>query len=251
MKTVLVTRPKDQAEPFVRELEKYGLISVVFPTIEILPVPGWSVPDLKKFDGAFFTSPNSVRFFLERLLQEAPLELESLRDIHVWAVGKTTSKDLGVHGIVTEPLPKIADAVNLMAEIDDAEIKGKSFLFLKGNLSLGIIPELIAAKGGLCTEITVYDNRLPSLEDTAKIKTILQEGGLSCLSFTSPSTAENFFQAIEKKSIPEGTLIAAIGTTTAAALEKLGVTVDVIPEYFDGPTFAKAIADALKKEPET
>ncbi|NTV16654.1 MAG: uroporphyrinogen-III synthase, partial [Chlorobiaceae bacterium] len=34
-------------------------------------------------------------------------------------------------------------------------------------------------------------------------------------------------------------------TTTANALTKLGVKVDVIPESFDGPGFAKAIAKAL------
>ena len=47
------------------------------------------------------------------------------------------------------------------------------------------------------------------------------------------------------KSVPEGVLVAAIGTTTSGALEKLGIRVDIIPEYFDGPNFAKAIAKAL------
>ena len=64
MSTVLVTRPKHQALSFVNELERYGLISTVFPTIEIRPVPGWQVPDLSFFRGVFFTSPNSVQFFI-------------------------------------------------------------------------------------------------------------------------------------------------------------------------------------------
>ena len=72
MKTVLVTRPKDQAASFVKELEQYGLSSFVFPTIEIRPVSGWKVPELSDFDGVFFTSPNSVSFFMERLLLESP-----------------------------------------------------------------------------------------------------------------------------------------------------------------------------------
>jgi uroporphyrinogen-III synthase len=75
---------------------------------------------------------------------------------------------------------------------------------------------------------------------------MLQDGKLDCLSFTSPSTAINFFEAIGTTAIPDGVKVAAIGTTTAKALEKLGVRVDIIPEYFDGPSFAKAIAEALK-----
>jgi uroporphyrinogen-III synthase len=245
MKTVLVTRPKHQAEPFVRELEQYGLGTVVFPTIEIRPVAGWSVPDLTRFAGIFFTSANSVQFFLERLLEESPYELPNLQQARVWAVGKTTAGDLGKHGVSTEPLPKIADAVNLMADIDPEEIKGQTFLFVRGSLSLGTVPELIAERGGICVELTVYENMQPSLEDTQQIKSMLAEGKLDCLSFTSPSTAINFFESIGSKELPESVQIAAIGTTTSGALEKLGIKVDIIPEYFDGPSFAKAIAEAL------
>jgi uroporphyrinogen-III synthase len=245
MKTVLVTRPKHQAEPFVRELEQYGLNAVVFPTIEIRPVAGWSVPDLTRFAGIFFTSANSVQFFLERLLEESSDELPNLQQARVWAVGKTTGGDLEKHGVTIEPLPKSADAVSLMSGIDASEIEGKTFLFVRGSLSLGTIPEIIAKRGGICVELTVYDNIQPSLEETQKVKSLLTEGKLDCLSFTSPSTAINFFEAMGSKEVPDSVKIAAIGTTTSGALEKLGIKVDIIPEYFDGPNFAKAIAAAM------
>ncbi|TCD48598.1 uroporphyrinogen-III synthase [Chlorobium sp. N1] len=246
MPTVLVTRPEHQAAAFVGELSRHNLDSVVFPTIEIRPAAGWTVPDLSPFSGIFFTSPNSVGTFMQRLMDERPDELKRLREAKVWAVGKTTEKDLGKYGVTTEPVPRIADAVNLMAGIPDQEIEGRTFLFLRGSLSLGVIPEVIAERGGTCVEITVYENNPPSLEDSARIRAMLLEGRLDCLSFTSPSTAVNFFDAMGSTALPEGVLVAAIGTTTAAALEKLGVRVDVIPEYFDGPHFAEAIALALK-----
>ena len=245
MKTVLVTRPKDQAASFVKKLEEYGLNSVVFPTIEIRPVSGWSVPDLTLFDGVFFTSPNSVSFFMERLLKESPDELKNLQKLKVWAVGKTTSSDLAAHGVTTEPIPKIADAVTLMEEINTETISAHSFLFIRGSLSLGTIPEVINKRGGKCVELTVYENLPPSLEESAKIKSLLESGGLSCLSFTSPSTAVNFFEAMGTTAIPDEVKVAAIGTTTATALKKLGLQVDIIPESFDAPGFAKAIAEAI------
>ncbi len=248
MKYVLVTRPKHQAESFVQELKKYNLDSVVFPTIEIRPSSGWKIPDISTYAGAFFTSPNSVRYFLERLKSEAPDELQKLKNIKVFAVGKTTAGDLAEYGIVTEPIPKVADAVNLMQEIGPEEIQGKSFLFLRGSLSLGIIPAAIAERGGVCDAITVYENHPPDLDATEKVKKMVGEGIISCLSFTSPSTAQNYFKAVGSKEIPSGVLVAAIGKTTSAALEKLGVNVDIIPEYYDGPHFAKAIAEALRKD---
>ncbi|NTU91396.1 MAG: uroporphyrinogen-III synthase [Chlorobiaceae bacterium] len=247
-KTVLVTRPKHQAEPFVRALAEYGLDSVVFPTIEIRPVAGWVVPDLTRFAGIFFTSANSVQFFLERLLEQSPDELKNLQKARVWAVGKTTGGDLEKHGVTIEPLPKSADAVSLMSGIDASEIEGKTFLFLRGSLSLGTIPQVINERGGTCVELTVYENIKPSQEETEKVRQLLHEGKLDCLSFTSPSTAINFFEAMGSRTIPEGVLVAAIGTTTSGALEKLGIRVDIIPEYFDGPNFAKAIAKVLTDE---
>ncbi|ARM30639.1 uroporphyrinogen-III synthase [Prosthecochloris sp. HL-130-GSB] len=246
MSTVLVTRPRHQAGSFVQELEKYGLGSVVFPTIEIRPAPAWKIPDISTFSGAFFTSPNSVRYFMKRLQTEAPEQLEHLKAIKVYAVGKTTANDLATYGITTEPLPKVADAINLMETVAPEEIEGKSFLFLKGNLSLGTIPAIIDERGGHCHAITVYENHPPDLEKAREIRQMIDEGRISCLSFTSPSTAENFFKAIGTTTIPEGMKVAAIGMTTANALEKLGVHTDIIPSYYDAPHFAEAIAEALK-----
>ena len=246
MKTVLVTRPKHQAASCVKELEQYGLSSFVFPTIEIRPVSGWKVPSLIGFDGVFFTSPNSVSFFMEQLLSESPEELSSLQKLKVWAIGKTTAQDLAAHGVTTEPIPKIADAVTLMEEIGNDVLAGHTFLFIKGTLSLGTIPDVINKRGGSCLELTVYENLPPSLEESANVKTMLEQGELSCLSFTSPSTAVNFFEALGTTAVPAGVKIAAIGTTTATALEKLGIKVDVIPADFNASCFAKAIAEALQ-----
>ena len=182
---------------------------------------------------------------MEQLLRDVPDELKTLQQLKVWAVGKTTAQDLAVHGVKTQPIPKIADAVTLMEEIDSNTIAGHTFLFLRGSLSLGTIPEVIKKRGGHCIELTVYENLPPSLEESAKIKSLLDQGKLSCLSFTSPSTAINFFEAMASTAIPSGVKIAAIGTTTANALNKLGVHVDIIPESFDAPGFAKAIAKAM------
>lgn len=245
MKTVLVTRPRDQAEPFVDALEHAGLRTVLFPTIAIRCLDDWAPPDPDRFAGVFFTSANAVHCFCERLATAAPERLAGLRERRVWAVGPATAAALAQYGIGTEPLPKRADAVHLMAAIEPAAIAGRSFLFVRGSLSLGTIPAVIAEHRGRCTALTVYENRPPALEEAERIRSLLHGGQLDCLSFTSPSTVENFFQAMGSTEVPADVLIAAIGTTTAAAIEQHGLEVDIQPRAFDAPSLAAAIAARL------
>ncbi|MBK1705279.1 uroporphyrinogen-III synthase [Halochromatium glycolicum] len=245
MKTVLVTRPREQAKPFADALQQAGLRPLLFPTIAIRCLDDWALPDPDRFAGVFFTSANAVHCFCGRLGREAPEPLAGLRRSRVWAVGPATASALAQYGIETEPLPKRADAVHLMAAIDPAAIAGQSFLFLRGSLSLGTIPAVIAEQGGRCTALTVYENQPPALEEATRIKRLLHAGQLDCLSFTSPSTVENFFKAMGGTELPAGVLIAAIGTTTAAAIEQLGLEVAIQPQVFDAPSLAEAIAARL------
>jgi uroporphyrinogen-III synthase len=243
MKTVLVTRPREQAKPFADALRQAGLRTILFPTIAIRCIDDWTPPEPARFAGVFFTSANAVHCCCERLAREAPKRLAELRRCRVWAVGPATAAALAHYDIDTEPLPKRADAVHLMAAIAPAEIAGQDYLFLRGSLSLGTIPAALAEHGGRCTALTVYENQPPALEASERVRTLLHGGQLDCLSFTSPSTVENFFSAMGSNRVPAGVLIAAIGTTTAAALEQRGLAVDIQPQVFDAPSLAAAIAD--------
>ncbi len=240
MKSVLVTRPIHQAAAFAAALQQVGLRPILFPTVEIRCVDGWSAPDLSGFAGVFFTSVNAVRCLCPRLRSDA---LACLRRSRIWAVGRSTAAALAEHGIGTEPLPVRADADHLMAAIDPAEIAGRAFLFVRGTLSLGTIPAVIAEGGGRCTELTVYANRKPSAIDAGRIRAMLGAGEIDCLSFTSPSTADNFFEAVGGPPMAAGVRIAAIGETTAAALRRRGLSVDIMPAVYDGPSLVRAIAE--------
>ncbi|KAA6183730.1 uroporphyrinogen-III synthase [Thiohalocapsa marina] len=245
MKTVLVTRTRHQAQPLMTALEQAGLAPILFPTIEISCLNDWAPPDLKRVAGVFFTSVNAVQCLCERLRRDAPAVLAELRQSRVWAVGRATAEALAGYGVGTEPLPTVADAVHLMASIDPGRIIDQDLLFVRGSRSLGTIPSVISERGGRCTELTVYENRKPALADAERIRRLLDSGGIDCLSFTSPSTVEHFFAAMGSHQIPEGVRIAAIGTTTAAALSGLGLRADIMPAVFDGPSLAQAIAEAL------
>ena len=72
-KKVLVTRAREQAEPFLRMLEEEGAEVIEFPVIEIFPPASYEALDkaaarVRDYDWIVFTSVNGVTKFFERLL---------------------------------------------------------------------------------------------------------------------------------------------------------------------------------------
>jgi uroporphyrinogen-III synthase len=248
MKTVLITRSKDQSNTLVSALKKYGLGYELFPTIEIIALTDWSLPDLSKYQGAFFTSVNSVRYFFSNLddTQKAQAA-DSLNQLKVYAVGKKTAEALETFEVKPQPIPSRAYATDLMAMITPEEIRSKTYLFVRGSLSLGIIPSEINKFGGYCDQLTVYANQAPVVENSEKnrIKSMLESGKINCIIFTSPSTATNFFSLLELQQIPEFIKIASIGDTTSAALKDLHIDTDIMPSYSTAEGIAEAISGSL------
>jgi len=65
---VLVTRPRHQAGPMVRELELLGALPFVLPTVEIADPDDWgqvdrSIARINEYDWLVFTSPNGCAGF--------------------------------------------------------------------------------------------------------------------------------------------------------------------------------------------
>ncbi len=90
MTTVLITRPRAQAEVFARVIEREGFQPIVAPVLEIKAV-GYEEPDLKEYDGLVFTSVNGVLHFRH---------VDT--DMKVFAVGRQTKQalqDLGYSDI--------------------------------------------------------------------------------------------------------------------------------------------------------
>ncbi|ACF14742.1 Uroporphyrinogen III synthase HEM4 [Chloroherpeton thalassium ATCC 35110] len=247
MKTVLVTRPKDQAGSLIAALSKFNLGCELFPTIEIAAVPGWSLPGLSGYAGIFFTSVNSVNYLCTPLQKDFPEFAREINKLKVFAVGVKTAKALAKFNISTEELPSQAYATDLMAMIKPEEIQNNKFLFIRGTLSLGIIPAEISKHGGLCDEITVYENKIatPPPDELVRIKSLLEQGKIDCIVFTSPSTAINFFQLLNIQSLPEKTKVASIGTTTSGALTDMNIATDIMPDYSTSEGLAEAIANSL------
>ena len=98
---------------------------------------------------------------------------------------------------------------------------------------------------GAIVDICVAYQSIPETEDPTGNFARLQKEGADLISFTSASTAENFFAM--NPELPEDCQIASIGPITSAALEKLGHKPHIEASESTIPTFVDTIEKALSK----
>jgi uroporphyrinogen-III synthase len=106
---VIVTRPREQAEPLVERLEALGLEVVLCPLIELEPV-GPPEVDVSGYDWVIVTSPRGARELAERRRGELPA---------VAAIGPGTAAALREHGIEPALVPHVSTQEGLVAELPD------------------------------------------------------------------------------------------------------------------------------------
>ena len=160
-KRVVITRPEAQAQPFIDALVAAGAQPILFPTIQIAPIPDNASLDsalvrLTAYDWVVFTSVNGVQVTLERM-RMLNIACETLNACHIAAIGPATSAALIDSGIrvTLQPDEYVAEAmVDTLAKRD--AIGGQKFLLLRADIARPTLREQLTAGGGLVDEIPVY-----------------------------------------------------------------------------------------------
>jgi uroporphyrinogen III methyltransferase/synthase len=236
-KTILVTRAAVQAGELVREIEKSGGTPVLLPTIEIRPARSWeecdrSIDHIQLYDGLIFTSTNGVHYFCERWTARG-LPVGQLRTRMVCVVGeKTREAALGL-GLTVTFMPQRFNASDLARTLAQEDLRGKRFLFPRGNLGDETIQEHLSMHGAVVDCVTVYETHMARPGNFPEIRAMLLSGKVDVVTFTSPSTFNNFislFPGNEVAAFRPLTLVAAIGPATSAAIRRHGMQADIAPE---------------------
>lgn len=245
MPTVLITRPKADAEAFAKALSCYGLHAEFFPTIKIEPLSGWALPNLEGYDGLIYTSANAVRCFLSEFLSRAPKQFARLRAMRHYAVGIKTNRALQEYGIDSALYSDKGNAEDLVELLRRIGIKDKRFLFLRGLRSLGTIAEALKKYGGGCEELVVYETHDLSDEASGVLPRLLSREDITWIAFFSPSAVQAFFKALPTTFPHLRQRIAAIGNTTKDAVEHFGYSVQAVPEVPTAEALARTIASLI------
>lgn len=232
---VLITRSREQSGPLQLLLESEGARVHSLPLLEI------SVPeDLASVDGAIsrlsefawvaFTSPNSVTYFFDRL-QQRQRDARVFGSARIAAVGQSTAQHLRARGIEPDLLPDVHSASGLAQAFEQIDLRGCEVLIPASSIGRTELDEKLTEQGASVMRITAYENRPPE-PGTVQLPAALTEQSLDCIIFASPSSVRNFLEIIGSEAgltYLRNVDIAAMGPTTARAVEELGLSVAVQP----------------------
>lgn len=240
-KRILITRSKEQASYFSKQVLKLGGTPLEVPLIQ------FSLPDKKEevsaeledaaahYDWLVFTSVNGVNHFFE--LHTKPLTNK------IAAVGSKTKQALAERGYETSLVPSSYSAENLVQEISSRLDRERDTLALiQGNLARPVLREELLRLGYNVKQITVYENKPISLTTEEREAVVQQE--LDLITFTSPSTVHNFKKAFGLLDVP----VAVIGPITEQAAVHAGFTVAVNPEVYTIDGLLKEIITYFQRE---
>ena len=97
-----------------------------------------------------------------------------------------------------------------------------------------ILPEKLREWGAQVDVVPAYQTVLPE-QDVEKIRLLLSNCEIDCLTFTSSSTVSNFFALIASEDLQrcaDRMAVACIGPITAQTAEKFGLKTSIMPSEY-------------------
>ena len=245
-RTILVTRPADQAASLVRELERRGARVLVAPTIRLVPARSAALTAALKelaagrFAWIVLTSATTVAVLRERL---------AAGDVRakVAAIGEGTAE---TYRRWTRRGPDLVPETFTTAALARAFPRGAGrVLTARADIAPAGLEDGLAGKGWEPTRVdayrTVFESSLPRAARDA-----LREAEVDAVTFTSASTVEGFVRARGPEANARPTRppkVIAIGPVTAAAARRAGLRPAAVarPHTLDG--LVEAVERALAR----
>jgi len=243
---VLITRPRVQSGPFAEALMAAGFETAFLPVIEIQRVDDLgeldrAIREIFTYDWIVFTSINGVEIFFDHV--DDWRDLTRTRRPKVAAIGSKTAEALRLHGAAADFVPDEYVAEAILPGLGD--LPGKRVLLPGAEIGRDVLPRAIVAAGGRAHEISVY-RTLPAEADPAGLAAL--RSGVDIVTFTSPSTVDNFVSLAEQHGLdphdlPGGPRFACIGPVTEEEAREQGFTRLIVAE--DHTT--EGMVEALRK----
>ncbi|MFY4774701.1 uroporphyrinogen-III synthase [Metabacillus sp. RGM 3146] len=236
-KVVLITRAREQAVPFAREVEAKGGTAVIIPLLSFEPPANaeeinQELRKLEDYQWLVFTSANGVRYFFSHLekAQGNRLIPETLK---VAAVGKKTARKLQEYGVRADLLPEEYTAEKLSEAMKKSLGTQEHVLIIRGNRSREILAGELTSNSFSVKELMVYHTIL-NTEAEQELRTLLESGRLDYAAFASPSAVDGFMQVIKQHGIDLKRMnvqYVCIGPITEEALAVYGIKALVPSRY--------------------
>jgi uroporphyrinogen-III synthase len=223
-KVVLVTRPRDQTEVLVRELERLGATAIVAPTIEIVPVRSAELTNALHglAAGAFAWISLTSRATVDVLASQLePAEVQA----RVAAVGEGTA---AAFRRWAGREPDLVPRTFTTAALAHAFPRGHGrVLCARADVAPQGFEEALAAKGWTPLRVDAYRTKMPEWLPIGA-REALARGTVDAITFTSASSVRGFANAVsDVRGYPK---IVCIGPVTAREARALGLDVAAVAE---------------------
>jgi uroporphyrinogen-III synthase len=167
-RAVVITRPRQQAEPLARAVAALGRTPVLLPLLEISPLPEEGqdglrrvLADLPAYALVAFVSPNAI--------DAAFVHIEGWPDgVDIAVVGEGSRAALAKHGVGTARIhcpkdPAHSDSEHLLQALDLARLSGRRVLVVRGEGGRELMPDALRGAGARVETVAAYRRAVPAL----------------------------------------------------------------------------------------
>ncbi|MEM8560749.1 MAG: uroporphyrinogen-III synthase [Pseudomonadota bacterium] len=206
MASVLVTRPAGQEESLSSAVAAMGhsvhhfALMRIQALAELSPDAMASIQDLERYQHVIFISSNAVRLgmgWIEAYWPQLPT------DMHWYAVGNSTAKDLEAYGLKPEIPVSDMSSEGLLALPQLSEVNGHRVLIVKGVGGRQTLAHVLTARGAMVHELACYRREMAvaatgylaqrlNAWDTDLVMITSGEGLRNMLSLLSPAETSKF-----------------------------------------------------------
>ena len=198
-KTIVVTRPIEQAKKLVALLKDAGAQPVLFPLIEIRPLADYSAFDaalnqLQHIDLAIFISTNAVQNAMPRVIQHYPALPKALQFA---AIGPTTAVELlnyGVKHVIKPTLRFDSEALLALAEMQ--QVAGKNVMIFRGIGGREVLADTLTARGANVVFAESY-RRINPQTNTQLLTDLSAKNQLNAIVVTSSEAMRSLLELSE------------------------------------------------------
>jgi len=241
--SVLVTRPREQAETLCQLIEASGGKAIRFPVIEITRLT--KTTELPNFDMAIFISANAVRYALQLYPQLAQLSPE----IKIAAIGKATAAALKHFNIKVDLFPEaMFNSESLLSMPQLENIEGNTIALFKGEGGRGLLAKTLTRRGATVHELDVYRRDMPTIQSDDLIG-VWSKNHVDVVIVTSEEGLNNLDKMLGEKGkeLLRQTPLVVISERLQARSRQLGIKTVITAKQASDEAIVSALVDLRKK----
>lgn len=238
-KRIVVTRPSEQSNSFVKSLEELGAHVTEFPVIKISEVENCeplqqALNKLNSFNWLVFTSSNGVKIFFEQFRKQKK-DIRELYGIKIAAVGSATEEALNSKGLYSEFIPEKYTTEQLLKGMLNNIGSDERVLLINSEQSRQELTQGFKENGINYYEVAVYTTVSNKNVLENKLDFLIPEiEKADYITFTSPSTVNAFISILGQDKVNKlSSRVICIGPVTQNAAEEKGLKVTAVADNYN------------------